>query len=208
MVNWNGQPPSISVLAKPSDRRCPGYTFPVARWLGVILLIMFPQGSVCLTAQVETLDQILAVVDGQVIMHSDVRAFIDLGLVDRVAGPQQEAEVLTYLIERLVILDQVDRFEVTEPPQEAIDQQLDDVRGRLSDGVNLTLVLDKVGLTPDDLSQLVTDDLRRDAYLADRFDIVVEARREQAMSEWVADLIDRAQVTRLSQIKGPEALKE
>ena len=61
------------------------------------------------------LDRILAIVDGNVIMHSDVRAFIDLGLADIPEGPDQEANTLTYLIERRLVLDRVDRFVVAEP---------------------------------------------------------------------------------------------
>ena len=77
--------------------------------LGVVIAaVLVPAVTM---AQTAILDRILAIVDGQIIMHSDVRAFIDLGLVDIPAGPSQEAEVLTWLIERQVVIEeQVDQL--------------------------------------------------------------------------------------------------
>ena len=156
-------------------------------------------------AQTETLDRILAIVNGQVIMHSDVRAFIELNLVDAAPGPDHEADVLTYLIERRVILDQVDRFAVAEPSDSAVDRRLEGVRGRLSGGAGLTSVLDRVGLTQADLRQLMSDEIRREAYVAERFAVVDDDLREQARSDWVADLLRRAQVRRVGDREGGPA---
>ena len=149
-------------------------------------------------AQTAILDRILAIVDGQIIMHSDVRAFIDLGLVDIPAGPSQEAEVLTWLIERQVVIDQVDRFVVAEPDSGTVDRRLDHVRSQLPGDSDLELILDRVGLAPDDLRQLIVDDIRRDAYLANRFEVVADGLREATIVDWVADLVRRAQVRRVS----------
>ena len=124
--------------------------------------------SLAIRAQTETLDRILAIVNGQVILASDVRAFVDLRLVEVEPGPDQEAEVLTYLIERRVILDQVDRFAVAEPSPEMVDRQLNQVRERLSGAGSLAQVLDRVGLSPDDLRQLLTDEIRREGASASR----------------------------------------
>ena len=149
-------------------------------------------------AQTAILDRILAIVDGQIIMHSDVRAFIDLGLVDIPAGPSQESEVLTWLIERQVVIDQVDRFVVAEPDSGTVDRRLDHVRSQLPGDSDLELILDRVGLAPDDLRQLIVDDIRRDAYLANRFEVVADGLREATIVDWVADLVRRAQVRRVS----------
>lgn len=157
----------------------------------LIAVVLVPAPAV---AQTATLDRILAIVDGQIIMHSDIRAFVDLGLVDIPAGPSQEVEVLTWLIERRVVLDQVNRFVVAEPDPEAVDRRLDRVRSQLPGDAELEVILDRVGLAPADLRQLVTDDIRRDAYLADRFEVVADGLREAAISDWVEDLVRRAQV--------------
>ena len=166
----------------------------------MIVAVLVPTATL---AQTATLDHVLAIVDGEILMHSDVRAFIDLGLVDIPVGPSQEVEVLTWLIERRVVLDQVDRFVVAESDPGAVDRRLDLVRSQLPGDTELELVLARVGLTPDDLRQLVADDIRRDVYLADRFEAVTDGLREAAIGDWVADLVRGAQI-RL--VPSPEGL--
>ena len=143
------------------------------------------------------LDSILAVVDGHVIMHSDVRAFIDLALVDDAVGPDQEANVLTHLIERRLVLDRVDRFVVAEPTAADVDRRLDVVRQRFSSEAEIMSVLERVGLTYDDLRQVLADEIRLETYLEERFAAVGSLRRAEATAEWVAGLVERAQVTRV-----------
>jgi len=155
--------------------------------------------SVSVITQVVTLDRILAIVNGQVITHSDVRTFIDLRLVDIPAGPVQEVEVLNFLIERRVVLDEVNRFVITEPISVAVDRRLDLLLSRLPDGFELNVVLVRVGLTVTDLRQLLADEIRREVYLVDRFGVIGEELREAAEADWVADLVRRAQVRRVPQ---------
>ena len=145
----------------------------------------------------EALDSILAVVDGHVIMHSDVRAFIDLALVDDSAGPDQEANVLTYLIERRLVLDRVDRFVVAEPSAADVDRRLEIVQQGFSTEEEIMSVLERVGLTSDDLRQVLADEIRLETYLEDRFAAVGNLRRADATAEWVAGLVERAQVMRV-----------
>ena len=169
------------------------------RWLIIAALSVAVVASTGAAQQTVTLDRILAIVDGQIIMHSDVRAFIDLRLVDLPAGPSQEVDVLTFLIERRVMIDQVDRFVVAEPAPDLVDRRIDLIRSRLPGGAaELDVILDRVGFASDALRQLVADDIRRDAYLADRFDVVAVGLRETAVTDWVADLVRRAQVRRVS----------
>ena len=145
-------------------------------------------------SQTEILDRILAVVDGHVIMQSDVRAFIELKLVEIPSGPDQESQVLAHIIDRRLILDQVDRV-VAEPAPPLVDRRFAAVRARFASAEDLAAVLERVGLTSDDLRQVLADDVRRDVYLEDRFASVGEDGREQAQTDWVADLARRAQVS-------------
>jgi hypothetical protein len=153
--------------------------------------------SVAVIAQAVTLDRILAIVNGQVITHSDVRTFIDLRLVDIQDGPVPEVEVLNFLIERRVVLDEVNRFVITEPTSVAVDRRLDLLLNQLPDGLELNLVLDRVGLTVGDLRQLLADEIRREVYLVDRFGVTGDERRQVAEADWVAELVRRAQVRRV-----------
>ena len=106
------------------------------------------------------------------IMHSDVRAFIDLKLVDVAQDAKPEATTLTRLIERWLILDQVDRYVVADPPAVIIERQLTDVRMSFSSEAAFVRALEQVGYTTDDLRQVLRDNARRDAYLKDRFTAV------------------------------------
>jgi hypothetical protein len=202
MATWSDRPPSISVSAKPFELGRGSGPARGIHWLRVGVLIVAVLVPAPTSSQTATLDRILAIVDGQIIMHSDVRAFIDLGLVDIQTGPSQEVEVLTWLIERRVVLDQVNRFVVAEPDPGTVDRRLYFVRSQVSDDAELELILDRVGLAPADLRQLVADDLRRDAYLVDRFEVVADGLREAAISDWVEDLVRRAQVRRVSSSEG------
>ena len=164
-----------------------------------MVVLLFLASSDYVVAQTATLDRILAIVNGQVISHSDVRTFIDLRLVEIPAGPVQEVEVLNFLIERRVVLDEVNRFVITEPISVAVDRRLDLLLSRLPDGFELNVVLGRVGLTVADLRQLLADEIRREVYLVDRFGVIGEELRETAEADWVADLVRRAQVRRVPQ---------
>ena len=98
-----------------------------------------------LATQTLTLDRILAVVGGNVIMLSDVRAFIDLGLADVSGAPESEVATLTLLIERRLALDAIDRYVVADPLSQTINLRLDEVRDRFATTQTFTTVLDRVG---------------------------------------------------------------
>ena len=131
-------------------------------------------------AHAETLDRILAIVAGHVIMHSDVRAVVDLQLAGPGAGsaPHREDEVLDYLIERRLILDEVDRYVVRDPPSADIERRLAAVAARFAEA-ELATVLARVGYTADDLRQVLRDDARRDAYVETRFGPLSSPTEEQ-----------------------------
>ncbi len=143
----------------------------------------------------QPLDRILAVVNGHVIMRSDVRAFLDLGLVDGTSSPADEGTVLTLLIERRVVLDEVDRFVVEEPDPVVVEQRLARLRADLPRGTELELLLARSGLTLDDLRYLLADDIRREMYLQRRFQVVGDDR-DEAVRDWVGNLLTRAQIRR------------
>ncbi len=203
MATWSDRQPSTSASARPFERPYGKRPAHGLGWMNVGVVIAAVLVPAFTLAQTAILDRVLAIVDGQIIMHSDVRAFIDLRLVDIPAGPSQEVEVLTWLIERRVVIDQVDRFVVAEPDSGTVDRRLERVRSQLPGDNDFELILDRVGLAPDDLRQLIVDDIRRDAYLANRFEVVADGLREAAIDDWVADLMRRAQVRRVSSTGSP-----
>ena len=122
----------------------------------------------------DVIDRVLAVVEGQVILLSDVRAFLDLRLIEPTDAADPAASVLTALIERQLILAEAVRYLDEAPPPDDVDARLADVVGRAGGTQAFQERLPVVGFTVDDLRQVLQEDLRIEAYLARRF---VSARR-------------------------------
>jgi hypothetical protein len=128
--------------------------------------------STVFSAQTETLDRILAVVAGHVIMQSDVRAFVDLQLAELGTDDDSDDAILTYLIERRLVLDEVDRYVVANPPRSTADRLMTEIVARFPSEEAFQRALKRVGFTTDDLRQILQDDARREAYLDNRFGAV------------------------------------
>lgn len=120
-----------------------------------------------LPSRAEIIDRILAVVDGAIIMQSDVLMAVRLGLVPGAAASDQISAPLEALIERRLILEEVDRYAPPDPPDAETDRHLADVRARA--GARFDAVLLETGISLDQLRRHVRDDLRMEAYLQQRF---------------------------------------
>ena len=71
----------------------------------------------------QQLDQILAVVSGQIVLRSDVRAFLQLDFVDKIEGSdpiQADQYYVTKLIERQLALDEANRYRIPMPASEEV----------------------------------------------------------------------------------------
>ena len=128
----------------------------------------------------ETIDRVLAIAAGVVITLSDVHAARDFQLVpyDRSGDPTRE--ILTQLIERTLILGEVERYAPPEPDDAAVTRSLDEVRGRFASGEAFKLALARVGLEERHLREVVRQDLRIRSYLDQRFTIVPVGDEEVA----------------------------
>lgn len=116
-------------------------------------------------AQPELLDRTLALVGGQPITLSDARAAIALGLIDD--GKGSLAEVTTRLVDRELVLREVQRYAPPAPAESVVDTRLAEIRQRLAGSLNT--ILETHGFTETRLRAWVRDDLRTQAYLAQRF---------------------------------------
>src|SRR5207344_2208579 len=96
-------------------------------WMGGLLLATSLGVA---SVRAETIDRVLAVVAGQLIMLSDVTGAIDLGLQSADGASDPVRAVLTKLIDRELVLAEVDRYEPPEPTSEAVDRELQRVRQR------------------------------------------------------------------------------
>ena len=79
-------------------------------------------------ARAEIIDRILAVVDGALITQSDATGAIRLGLV---RGPSDPVDaVVDRLIERRLMLREVDRYAPPDPAQADVDRSVAEIRAR------------------------------------------------------------------------------
>ena len=144
------------------------------------------------------IDRILAVVDQQLITLSDVRGVLRLGLLDVSGVEDQIGVALDRMIDRRLMLVEVDRYLPPEPSVAAIDARVAQVQERLGDAPKLQAVLAQAGMTPDDPRRFIRDDLRIEAYVQQRFASAVQpADRERLMREWLEGLRRRGNVTKL-----------
>jgi hypothetical protein len=126
----------------------------------------------------EIIDRVLAVVAGDLIMLSDVNAARSFGLVTPGAAPDPTREILSRLIDRSLILAEVDRFAPPEPEAADVDRELQTVRARFPSAQALTEALARVGIDTRHLRETLRQDLRIRAYLDQRFTIVPPSEEE------------------------------
>jgi hypothetical protein len=144
----------------------------------------------------ETIDRVLAVVTGQLITLSDVTAARDLGLQSADGTPDPIRAVLVKLIDRELILAEVDRYAPPEPSTDAVDREVHRVRERVPSQAALDAALARSGIDQRRLREMLRDDLRIRTYLDQRFATAAD-RREALVEEWLAGLRRRGDISDL-----------
>ena len=165
-------------------------------WLaGFVVLAMTLAGGV---ARAETIDRVLAVAGGQVILLSDVMAALDLGLVSDDGATDRVGAALAKLINRDLVLVEANRYAPPEPADADVDKELAAVRARFPSTAAFDAVLARSGLTDPQLRVILRENLRIRAYIAQRFTGAQdETRRLMLIDEWVAGLRQRSDVVDL-----------
>ena len=161
----------------------------VLAWLG-------PDATVTLHAKQpgELIERTLAIVGGQVITLSDVQAATRFGLVQQQGGPNELGVTTEALIDRALMLREVQRYSPPEPLEAEVARRLSDIRNRFSGDDEFARALDAVGLNEQRLESWVRDDLRITSYLNQRF---ADERRAALIADWIADLRRRTPVVHL-----------
>jgi hypothetical protein len=121
------------------------------------------------TGHQELLDRTLAIVGGQPITLSDARAVVALGLIEAERAPDPIPDVALQMVDRELVLREVQRYAPAAPAESAVEARLDEIRKRFADAAALARVLDVHGFTEDRLKAWIRDDLRTTGYLAQRF---------------------------------------
>jgi peptidyl-prolyl cis-trans isomerase SurA len=130
----------------------------------------------------EIIDRVLAVVNGTVILQSDSRGALRLGLVEMPAGPEALRAVLDRLIERQLVLIEVNRSGSVELNEDEVEARMAQVRGRFATDAELQAALDENGLTPAQVRSFIRDDLRMAAYLQQRFGTTLEPSEAEVLA--------------------------
>ena len=130
-------------------------------------------------ARADVVDAIVAVVGGQPITRSDVRAARTLQLLEA-SAPLDEGALVERLIERELKRAEVERFSVTLPDADAVIARLDAIRARTAT-TGFAAVLDRVGMSEARLRAWIEDDLRIERYVQQRFDVAAQPSEEEAI---------------------------
>lgn len=151
----------------------------------------------------QLLDRILAVVEGQVILLSDVRLFLDAGLAEAPAAADPVSGALGRLIERRLILEEAARYVLDDPAPGEVAAGVRRIERHVGGPDALDALLTATGHSPQDLEQVVRDGLRIERYLARRFppptppSAAGTAARQALIDDWLAGLQARGRVIRV-----------
>jgi hypothetical protein len=143
-----------------------------ARLRLVALLLLISLVGVARSVEAdELIDRVLAVAAGDVILLSDVIAARDFGLVAPGEAADPVREILTRLIDRALVLAEVNRYAPPEPDAAEVDRALAEVRARFPTAEAFAERLARAGLTGAHLRETLRGDLRIRAYLEQRFTV-------------------------------------
>jgi hypothetical protein len=137
----------------------------------------------------EIIDRVLAVAAGQLIMMSDVAAARELGLVPAEEAADPTREILSQLIDRALVLAEVERYAPPEPTAAAVDRELATVRARFASPEDVQKTLARVGIDERHLRETLRQNLRIRAYVAQRF--TVSAPTEEDIGRYYRDHAER-----------------
>jgi soluble lytic murein transglycosylase-like protein len=160
----------------------------------VLLALLLAAASLQSARADEVIDRVLAVVAGDLIMQSDLRAARELGLVATGDAADPDRAVLSQLIDRALMLDEVERYAPPEPAADAIERAYRAVRARFASDEIFAIALGRVGFDEKQLRAVLRQNLRIRAYLDQRFGGETPERGEAIIAAWVAGLRSRAPI--------------
>ena len=116
-------------------------------------------------------DRVVAVVDEDPILDSDIERVVRLGLLPEIAGETsagRRRRALDLAIEQKLRLHEVDRFGFEETPLELLDRQMEETRSRFPSEEAFRAELSRLGLDETALRQLLARQLSVLAYVEER----------------------------------------
>ncbi len=139
--------------------------------LAGLLLAALPRVGLAATPTARLLDRVVAVVDEDPILASDIDRVIGLGLVEPKAGESGDLlrrRVLDQLIEQRLRSHEIDRTGFIQVPVEEIQLQIGEIRARFPDEASFAHQLSELGMTRAALEQLVARQIAVLVYIDER----------------------------------------
>lgn len=155
-----------------------------ARVFAVVLVLA--AGAAGLRAS-ELLDRVIAVVSGTVITLSDARTAIMFGLVETRDVSDPIAVAMQWLVDRQLVLDEINRYETPDPDLAKIDPVFSEIRKQFAGGKGAAAALASLGLDEDDAKRFVRDTVRVQQYLKRRFESVFPGTDEELRTHYLTN---------------------
>jgi hypothetical protein len=170
-------------------------------WLACLAVVLCSARS---AAADEIIERMLAVVAGDLITMSDVAAAVEFGLVPQTSGTDVTRVVLSQLIDRSLMLAEVDRYAPGEPSVQLVNQEWTIVQNRYASAESFQKALDRFGIDEESLRETLRANLRLRAYLEQRFSSAPPS--EEEVLAYYRSHVDRftrdGQVQPLDQVEG------
>jgi hypothetical protein len=138
----------------------------------------------------DVIDRVLAVVGGQIITLSDVNAALRFGLVPADVSTDPVDAALQRLIDRRLMLAEVERYVPPEPPPAAIDAAIAALRAKFKDALAFEIALNQTAMSNEELRRFVRDSIRIDTYLQQRIAATVQPTDDDLVKYYRAQLPD------------------
>ncbi|MBV9885750.1 MAG: hypothetical protein JO119_04305 [Acidobacteria bacterium] len=170
-----------------------GHKFGLALWVAAAgvcaVALWFASGIVC--AQ-QTIDRIVARVDTDIILLSDVRALQRYQqLVD--GKSETDAQVLDRLIDQWIVRNEADTAQFPRPTPDAIDKGVERVEKSFTSPEEYETKKKQVGLTDADVRKMVALQMYLSNYLDSRFRPSVHVEAKDIQDFYDKSIIPRAQ---------------
>jgi hypothetical protein len=160
--------------------------------LATLLLVAADAGPAAAQGQARLADRVLAVVDGDPVLHSDVERTIALGLAVRQDGESDAAlrrRVLDGLVEQRLRVHEVERYGFGQVPVELIAEHVEAIRARFPSAEELQRRLAQLGMTTEGLEQLVAQQLQVLVYVDELLGARVFVGLEEIEAHYQRELV-------------------
>jgi peptidyl-prolyl cis-trans isomerase SurA len=146
----------------------------------------------------EPVDRLLAVVDDDPILESQLDQIIGIGLVEPQEGEDDtrfRRRILDGLIEEKLRFHEVDRFGFAEVPVDLVEEQFEVVRGRFPDEESFQARLEELSLNEQGLRQLLARQVMVLIYVEERLGARVFVGLEEIQEYYDGELVPRLEAS-------------